>query len=140
MLNVGEIFYNLIKTSSYFSYILILYFLSYYLFFLRDTGGPQIVLFLYHQGTVLLGKPYYSGTDLVLKSRFMTFGFSKLVFKHFWYLKVKNWSFGFILKCLLNYLSKILTSKQDFRQFFTYKSIYCIIFGYTYSDFCNNHQ
>ena len=29
------------------------------------TGGPQIVL--RPQGTVLLRKPYYSGTDLVLK-------------------------------------------------------------------------
>ena len=32
------------------------------------TGGPQIVLFLRPQGTVLLRKPYYSETDLVLKS------------------------------------------------------------------------
>ena len=31
------------------------------------TGGPRIVLFLRTQGTVLLTKPYYSGTDLVLK-------------------------------------------------------------------------
>ena len=31
------------------------------------TGGPRIVLFLSTQGTVLLTKPYYSGTDLVLK-------------------------------------------------------------------------
>ena len=33
----------------------------------QNTGGPQIVLFLCTQGTVLLTKPYYSGTDLVLK-------------------------------------------------------------------------
>ena len=46
------------------------------------TGGPQIVL--HPKGTVLLRKPYYSGTDLVLKSRFMTFGFSKSpFFAHF---------------------------------------------------------
>ena len=32
-----------------------------------DTGGPRIVLFLRTQVTVLLRKPYYSGTDLVLK-------------------------------------------------------------------------
>ena len=32
-----------------------------------NTGGPRIVLFLRTQGTVLLTKPYYSGTDLVLK-------------------------------------------------------------------------
>ena len=32
-----------------------------------STGGPRIVLFLRTQGTVLLTKPYYSGTDLVLK-------------------------------------------------------------------------
>ena len=80
MLNVREIFYNLIKTSSSFSCVLILSFLSYYLFFLRDTGGPQIVLFLCPQGTILLRKPYYSGTDLVLKLRFMTYGFSKSPF------------------------------------------------------------
>ena len=48
--------------------------------------------------------------------------------------------FGFILKRLLSYLSQILTSSQDFRQFLTYKSIFCIIFGYTFSDFWNNHQ
>ena len=54
-----------------------------YLYF-WSTGGPQIVLFLRPQGTVLLRKPYYSGTDLVLKSRFMTFGFSKSpFFAHF---------------------------------------------------------
>ena len=46
------------------------------------TGGPQIVLFLRSQGTILLRKPYYLGTDLVLKSRFMTFGFL-LIFKLF---------------------------------------------------------
>ena len=34
---------------------------------LEGTGGPRIVLFLRTQGTVLLTKPYYSGTDLVLK-------------------------------------------------------------------------
>ena len=33
----------------------------------HSTGGPRIVLFLRTQGTVLLTKPYYSGTDLVLK-------------------------------------------------------------------------
>ena len=80
MLNIREIFYNLIKNSSSFSCVLILSFLSYYLFFLRDTGGPQIVLFLRPQGTVLLRKPYYLGTDLVLKLRFMTFGLSKFLF------------------------------------------------------------
>ena len=49
-----------------------------------DTGGPRIVLFLRPQGTVLLRKPYYSGTDLVLKSGFVTFGFSKSpFFAHF---------------------------------------------------------
>ena len=48
------------------------------------TGGPQIVLFLRPKRTVLLRKPYYFGTDLVLKSRFMTFGFSKSpFFAHF---------------------------------------------------------
>ena len=48
------------------------------------TGGPQIVLFLCPQGTVLLRKPYYLGTDLVLKSIFMTFGFSNSpFFAHF---------------------------------------------------------
>ena len=48
------------------------------------TGGPQIALFLRTQGTVLLRKPYYSGTDLVLKWPFMTFGFSKSpFFAHF---------------------------------------------------------
>ena len=52
MLNVREIFYNLIKNSSSFSCVLILSFLSYYLFFLRDTGGSQIVLFLRPQGTI----------------------------------------------------------------------------------------
>ena len=46
------------------------------------TGGPQIVRFLRPQGTVLLQKPYYSGTDLVLKLQFMTFGFSKSPFSH----------------------------------------------------------
>ena len=34
---------------------------------LDSTGGPRIVLFLRTQGTVLLTKPYYSGTELVLK-------------------------------------------------------------------------
>ena len=44
----------------------------------------NIVLFLRSQGTVLLRKPYYLGTDLLLKSRFMTFGFSKSpFFAHF---------------------------------------------------------
>jgi hypothetical protein len=108
------------------------------------TGDPQMVLFLRPQGTVLLRKPYYLGTDLVLKSRYMTFGFSKytflLIFKLFWVLKPKKWLFGFILKCLLSYLTQILISLQDFRQFLTYKSIYCIIFGYTFLDFCDNHQ
>ena len=55
-----------------------------------NTGGPQIVLFLRPQGTVLLRKPYYSGTDLVLKLRFMTFGFLKSpFFAHF--LEVSTW-------------------------------------------------
>ena len=95
-------------------------------------------------GTVLLRKPYYLGTDLVLKSWFMTFGFSKspfvLIFKLFWFLNLKKWLSGFILKCWLSYLSQILTSILDFRQFLTFKSIYCIIFCYAFSDFCNNHQ
>ena len=48
------------------------------------TGGPRIVLFLRSQGTILLLKPYYSGTDLVLKLQFMTFGFPKFpFFAHF---------------------------------------------------------
>ena len=34
---------------------------------IRSTGGPRIVRFLRTQGTVLLTKPYYLGTDLVLK-------------------------------------------------------------------------
>ena len=38
------------------------------------------------------------------------------------------------------FLSQILTSLQDYRQFLTYKGIYCVIFGSTFSDFCNNHQ
>ena len=51
---------------------------------LLNTGGPQILLFLRPQGTVLLRKSYYSGTDLVLKSWFMTFRFSKSpFFAHF---------------------------------------------------------
>ena len=108
------------------------------------TGGSQIVLFLHPQGTVLLRKPYYLGTNLVLKSQFMTFGFSKspflLIFKLFWFLKLNKWLFGFILKHLLSYLSQILTSLQDLRQFLTHKCIHCLIFGYTFSDFCNNHQ
>ena len=33
----------------------------------------------------------------------------------------------------------ILTYLQDFRQL-KLKSIYCLIYGYTFSDFCNNHQ
>ena len=109
-----------------------------------NTGSPQIVRFLRPQGTVLLRKPYYSGTDLVLKLQFLTFGFSKSpFFDHFQAILIfetKKWLFGFILKCLLSYLSQILTSLQDFRQFLTYTSTYCIIFGYTFSDFCNNHQ
>ena len=57
----------------------------YILIFLNTyTGGPQIVLFLRPQVTVLLRKPYYSGTDLVLKFQFMTFGFAKSpFFAHF---------------------------------------------------------
>ena len=47
---------------------------------LGTTGGAQIVLFSCPQGTVLLRKLYYLGTDLVLQSRFMTFGFSKYPF------------------------------------------------------------
>ena len=42
-------------------------------FMLSGTRGPWIVLFFCTQGTVLLTKPYYSGTDLVLKVRFMNF-------------------------------------------------------------------
>ena len=110
----------------------------------RNFWKTQIVLFLCPQGTVQLRKPYYSGIDLILKSRFMTFGFSKspflLIFKLFWFSKLEKLSFGFILRRLLSYLSLILTSSQDFRQFLTYKSIYCIIFGSIFSDFCNNHQ
>ena len=87
---------------------------------------------------------FRSGIDFVLNSQFMTFGFSKspflLIFKLFLYSKLEKLSFGFILRRLLSYLSLILTSSQDFRQFLTYKSIYCIIFGSTFSDFCNNHQ
>ena len=51
----------------------------YFLIF-NTIGGVQIVLFLRPKGTVLLRKPYYFGTDLVLKSWFMTFGFSKSPF------------------------------------------------------------
>ena len=43
---------------------------------INNTGGPHIVLFLRPQGTLLLREPYYSGTDLVQKWQFMTFGFS----------------------------------------------------------------
>jgi hypothetical protein len=109
-----------------------------------STGGPQIVLFLRPQGTVLLRKPYYLGTDLVLKSQFMTFRFSKSpFFAHFQAILIfetKKVIIWFNLKCLLSYLSQSLTSLQYFRQFLTYKSIYCIIFGDTFSDFCDNHQ
>ena len=49
-----------------------------------NTGGPQIVLFLRPQWTILLRKTYYSGTDLVLKLWFMSFAFqSPLFFAHF---------------------------------------------------------
>ena len=79
-----------------------------------DTGSPWIVLFLQPQGTVLLRKPYYSGTDLVLKSWFMTFGFSKSpFFAHFQAILIfesKKVIIRFILKHLLSYLSQILTS------------------------------
>ena len=89
----------------------------------KYTGSPQIVLFLRSRGTVLLRKPSYLWTDLVLKSQFMTFGFSKslflLIFKLFWALKLRKWFFGFILKHFLNYLSQILTNLQNFRQFST---------------------
>ena len=44
----------------------------------RDS--PDSTVFLRPQGIVLLQKPYYSGTDLVLKWRFMPFGFSKSPF------------------------------------------------------------
>ena len=44
------------------------------------TGDPQIVRILCSQGIVLLQKSYYSGTDLVLKLPFMTFGFPKSPF------------------------------------------------------------
>ena len=101
------------------------------------------ILRLDHFGCLIL-EPYYLGTDFVLKSWFMTFGFSKspfvLIFKLFWFLNLKKWLSGFILKCWLSYLSQILTSILDFRQFLTFKSIYCIIFGYAFSDFCNNHE
>ena len=30
-----------------------------------------------------------------------------------------------------------MTSLHDFRQLLTYKSMYCVIYGYTFSDFCN---
>ena len=139
MLNVREIFHNLIKSSSSFSCVLILSFLSYYLFFLGDTGGPQIVCFCAPR------EPYYLGTDLVLKLWFMTFGFSKspflASFQAILIFETKKVIIWFHFETLLNgYLSKILTSLQDFRQFSTYKSIHCIIFGYKYLDFCNNHQ
>ena len=48
---------------------------------------------------------------------------------YFWFLKLKKLVFGFILKLLLSYLSQIQAFLQD-------NSIY----GYTFSDFCNNHQ
>ena len=44
------------------------------------TGGPQIVLFLRPQGTILLRKPYYSGTDLVLKITICDFWVFKVPF------------------------------------------------------------
>ena len=101
-----------------------------------STGSPQIVLFLRPQGSVLLRKLYYSGTDLVLKSWFMTFGFSKspflLIFKAILIFESKKVIIRFILKHLLSYLSQILTSLQDFRQFLVYKSIYCVIYGNTF--------
>ena len=48
--------------------------------FIWTTWGPQIVLFLRHRGTLLLGKLHYLGTDLVLKALFMAFRFSKSPF------------------------------------------------------------
>ena len=68
--------FELVKSASNCLFLMLFLVLKHF----SNTGGPQIVLFLRSQGTVLLKKPYYSGTYLVLKPQFMTFGFSKSPF------------------------------------------------------------
>ena len=76
---------------------------------------------------ITLRKPYYLGTDLVLKLQFMTFGLLKspflASFQAILILETKKVIIWFHFEWLLSYLSKILTSLQDFRQFLTCKSI-----------------
>ena len=63
---------------------------------LNNTEGPQIVQILCPQGIVLLQKLQYSGTDLVLKLQFMTFGFPKSPFSHISGLHLMK-NYGFFL-------------------------------------------
>ena len=56
--------FELVKSASNCLFLMLFLVLKHF----SNTVGPQIVLFLRSQGTVLLKKPYYSGTDLVLRS------------------------------------------------------------------------
>ena len=94
------------------------------------TGGSQIVLFLHPQGTVLLRKPYYLGTNLVLKSQSMTFGFSKslflLIFKLFWFLQLKKVIIWFHFE---TFIELFITNSDIFTRFQTISNSWTYTLG-----------
>ena len=110
--------YNLIKSSSSFSFVLTHpFFLKLLPVFHKGYSGSRVSTVFAPPGNCIIEKTvqfgdWFSYKIAIYDFWIFKFPFFLLIFKLFWFLKLKKWSFGFILKHLLSY---------SFRQFLTHK-------------------
>ena len=103
-------------------------------------GSPDITVFAPPgnrtiKKTILFGDWFSTKIAIydfwILKSPFL------LIFKLFWFLKLNKWLH--IWFHFETFIELFITNSDIFTRSQTI-SIHCLIFGYTFSDFCNNHQ